>query len=127
MMAPMASPQVERAESHALAASVYTLLSGFTMLMSEETAGEPEPSRRAPRGARKLRRALADALDFRAAMPMLKTRLADGAVASVPVDAIIDMVLTIRPRFEAWDGSWPVPEDCGRAARGFFELSGWPA
>jgi len=125
MMPPMATPQVERAESHALAASVYTLFSGLTMLMSDETAGEPSRA--------DVHRAVLGSFDALSRMrstfgphAMLKTRLADGTVASFPVDAIIDMVLTIRPRFEAWDGSWPVPEDCARAAARLLQFSGWP-
>jgi hypothetical protein len=115
----------DRPEAHALAASVYTLLSGLSMLMSAETTGEPSRAdvHRAVLGSfdelSRLRTA------FGPDAKLLK-HLADGSVAALPVDAIIDIVLSIRPRFEAWDGTWPVPEDCGRAASRLLELSGWP-
>jgi len=121
----MSLPQLERAESHALAASVYTLLSGLTMLMSAETTAEPSRA--------DVHRAVLGSFDDLSRMrstfgPQAKlvTRLADGTVASFPVEAIIDMVISIRPRFESWDGTWPVPDDCGRAASRLLELSGWP-
>jgi hypothetical protein len=104
---------------------VYTLLSGLTMLLSPETAGEP--------GRAEVHRAVVGSFEelsrlrssFGPEAKLLKHQ-ADGTVTSLPVAAIIDMVLTIRPRFEAWDGAWPMPEDCGRAALRLLELSGWP-
>jgi hypothetical protein len=117
--------EIDRIESHTLAAALYTLLSGLQMLMSPEATGEP--TRADVRGA-----VLGSFEDFSrlrtafAPEAALQTRSAGGAVSSYPVSAIIDMVLSIRPRFEAWDGTWPVPEDCGRAASRLLELTGWP-
>jgi hypothetical protein len=114
------------AQSHALAASVYTLLSGLTMLMSDETGGEPSRTEvyRAVVGSFEELSRLRSS--FGPEAKLLKHQ-ADGTVVSLPVAALIDIVLSMRPRFEAWDGAWPMPEDCGRAASRLLELSGWPA
>lgn len=117
--------EIDRAESHALAAALYTLLSGLQMLVAKEAADDP--TRAAVRDAvlgtfdefSRLRTAFApDAA--------LQTRRAGGAVSSYPVGAIIDMVLSIRPRFETWDGTWPVPQDIAQAASRLLDSTGWP-
>lgn len=119
------SQEIDRVESHTLAAALYTLLSGLQMLMSPESAGEPSRPdvRSAVLGSFQEFSRLRSAFTPQAA---LQTRRAGGAVSSYPVSAIIDMALSIWPRFEAWDGTGPVPDDCGRAASRLLELVGWP-
>jgi hypothetical protein len=119
-------PAVDRPETHALAASLYTLLSGLQMLMSAEASDEPTRAdvHRAVVGSFDDFSQLRTAFDPAAE---LKTRRADGGTTSFPIAAIIDLALSIRPRFEKWNGSWPVPEDCARAATKLLELSGWPS
>ena len=117
--------EIDRDESHALAATVYTLLSGLQMLCSAEAAVLPARAevRLAVLGSFDEFARLRSSLGPEAA---LQTRRAGGGISSVPVSAIIDMVLSIRPRFESWDGVWPVPDDIARAASRLLEVSGWP-
>jgi len=115
----------DSADSHVLAASLYTFLFGMQELISSQAAGQPSRAdvRRAVLGS------LEDFSRLRSSFgpeAKLMTHLGDGQVTSCPVGAIIDMVLSIRPGFEAWNGDSPVPEDCVRAATRLRELSGWP-
>ena len=118
--------EIDRIESHTLAAALYTLLSGLQMLMSPDETGEPTRA--------DVRTAVLGSFDEFSRLRMafapeaaLQTRRPGGEVTSCPVSAIIDVALSIRPRFESWDGTWPVPKDIGRAASSLLELSGWPA